>query len=251
MSERANPSRRSFLLAGALATIAGGVAIWHFGPPLWGPIYRKIAGRRTVDDVVATYGPEVDAKFAPLHATKGISYPPKELALIATKMERNLELWVRGHEGPFQRLLSYPVLGASGGIGPKLLEGDRQVPEGVYRVLSLNPNSRFHLSLELDYPNEFDRAQAAKDGRTNLGGEIFVHGGSWSIGCLAMGDDVIQELFVLVARTGPENVRVVIAPQEPAQSIFPAPEASTVPWARELHEQILNALERVRGSRDA
>ena len=240
--------RRSLLLAGSLATIAGGIAIWHSGLPRLGPIYRKIAGRRTVDDVVATYGTEVDAKLAPLHATKGIDYPPTELALIATKMERNLEVWVRGHDGPFQRLVSYPVRGASGRIGPKLLEGDGQVPEGVYRVLSLNPNSRFHLSLELDYPNEFDRAQAGKDGRTNLGGEIFIHGGSWSIGCLAMGDDVIQELFVLVARTGRENVRVVISPREPARGAFSPPEANTVPWARELHEQILNALERVRGA---
>ena len=56
----------------------------------------------------------------------------------------------------------YPVLGASGVLGPKLKEGDRQVPEGVYRVPELNPNSDFHLSLRLDYPNEFDRAQGAR-----------------------------------------------------------------------------------------
>src|SRR5204863_8498878 len=63
------------------------------------------------------------------------------------------------------------------------------ISEGIYPIESLNPNSRFHLSLRIGYPNAFDRAQAAKEKRTNLGGDIMIHGNSVSIGCLAMGED--------------------------------------------------------------
>lgn len=71
---------------------------------------------------------------------------------------------------------SYPILAASGSIGPKLRESDMQVPEGVYQIESLNPNSQFHLSLRVNYPNEFDREQARIDGRAQLGGDIMIHG---------------------------------------------------------------------------
>jgi murein L,D-transpeptidase YafK len=132
-------------------------------------------------------------------------------------------------------------------LGPKLREGDRQVPEGVYRIASLNPNSRFHLSMEVNYPNDFDRAMAAKDGRVNLGGQIFIHGGTASIGCLAMGDAVIERLFVLVARVGRENVRVVIAPGEPVGTRFPSALVNSVPWAVDLQATILDELRVIRG----
>jgi hypothetical protein len=111
-----------------------------------------------------------------------------------------LELWT---EDTAARLVHrYPVLAASGALGPKLRQGDLQVPEGVYRVLWLNPNSSYHLSMKLDYPNAFDREHARRDRRTDLGGDIFVHGRAVSIGCVALGDPAIEELFVLAADTG-------------------------------------------------
>jgi L,D-transpeptidase catalytic domain len=82
---------------------------------------------------------------------------------------------------------SYSVLVASGHNGPKLREGDRQVPEGFYRITSLNPNSSYHLSIKLNYPNAFDQQHADEEGRDRLGGDIFIHGKAASIGCLAMG----------------------------------------------------------------
>ena len=78
---------------------------------------------------------------------------------------------------------SIPVLGMSGKLGPKLGEGDRQVPEGIHRVESLNPNSLYHLALRVGYPNEEDRKHAAQEGRTNLGSDIMIHGKNSSIGC--------------------------------------------------------------------
>ena len=79
-------------------------------------------------------------------------------------------------------------------LGPKLREGDRQVPEGVYTIANMNPNSISHLSLALSYPNDFDRARAAEDGRADntLGGSIMIHGGSGSIGCMAVGDEAAE-----------------------------------------------------------
>jgi hypothetical protein len=238
---------RRALLVGAVAGVAGATAFWQFGGPLWRPIYYRLAGLRTVDDALAEYAPEADAELKTLHATAGLRYPPSELALVAMKSEKRLDVWAKDATSPFRKITGYQIRRASGTLGPKLREGDKQVPEGVYKISGLNPNSRFHLSMELNYPNEFDRAEARKDGRTNLGGEIFIHGGFSSIGCLAMGDNVIERLFVLVARVGRENVRVVIAPEEPVSNRFPSPPANNVPWVADLHAQILEELLVIRG----
>ena len=85
---------------------------------------------------------------------------------------------------------------------------------GVYGISYLNPNSAYHLSLGVNYPNAFDRDMAAKDGRKNLGGDIMIHGKNVSSGCLAVGDEPAEELFVLAAEVGTENVKVVIAPTD-------------------------------------
>lgn len=107
-------------------------------------------------------------------------------------------------------------------MGPKLREGDRQVPEGVYPLESLNPNSRFHVALRVGYPNELDRQAGQQEGRGNLGGDIMIHGGSASIGCLAIGDPAAEELFVLAAAVGIENVTVVLSPLDLRHRPLPA-----------------------------
>src|SRR5690606_13127909 len=88
----------------------------------------------------------------------------------------------------------------------------RQVPEGFYKVSGLHPNSIAHLALKLDYPNEEDKRRARSDKRTDLGGEIEIHGSYWSTGCLAMGDEAIEEIFILAYDCGCENVAVILAP---------------------------------------
>ena len=97
-------------------------------------------------------------------------------------------------DGRYQLFATYPICLWSGRLGPKLAEGDRQAPEGFYAVTKeeLNPNSRWHRSFSLGFPNEFDRAQ----GRT--GSFIMVHGGCQSIGCFAMTNDVVDEIWRLV-----------------------------------------------------
>lgn len=127
------------------------------------------------------------------------NYPPDRVLLTFFKDERRLRLYVPQSDGRFVEVASWKVLAASGSPGPKLRQGDEQVPEGVYPIWSLNPNSRFHLSLHVGYPNERDRAQAARDKRTRLGGDIMIHGSMVSIGCIAIGDAAIEEVFYLAA----------------------------------------------------
>ena len=117
-------------------------------------------------------------------------------------------------KGSWKQLAHYPILAASGDAGPKLREGDNQVPEGVYHVALLNPNSLFHVSLRVDYPNAEDREHGRIDGRERLGGDIMIHGGRASIGCIAIGDPAIEEVFTLVARSGLEHVEIVIGPHD-------------------------------------
>ena len=142
----------------------------------------------------------------------GLSYPPREIFLRAFKHEMELELWARDKDEPFRKIAIFPVTAASGEPGPKRREGDRQVPEGCYVIDVFNPKSRFHLSLGLNYPNESDRILAD---HARPGGEIFIHGGAVSIGCLPLGDPAIEELYVIardVRERGQRAIPVHIFP---------------------------------------
>jgi len=173
-------------------------------------------GRATISERLAEIGPAAREKLEMHFSGIGITYPLARVALVALKEERELDVFVAEIKdaSAWRFLKRYPILGSSGSSGPKLVEGDRQVPEGIYAIESLNPNSRFHLALRVQYPNESDRARAQADGRTNLGSDIMIHGGSASIGCLAMGDAAIEQLFVLAADVGVENIKVIIAPRD-------------------------------------
>ena len=110
------------------------------------------------------------------------------------KHEAQLEVWV--DDGTrFRRFRTYPICTFSGALGPKLRKGDGQAPEGFYSVGAgqLNPASSYHLSFDLGYPNRYDRAH----GRT--GSALMVHGHCVSIGCYAMGDAQIEQIYTLVA----------------------------------------------------
>lgn len=114
--------------------------------------------------------------------------------LRAFKEERVLELFVQNrHSGKFELFRSYRIAAASGNPGPKLAEGDLQVPEGFYFVppSAMKPDSQYHLAFNIGYPNAYDRHH----GRT--GSLIMVHGSRFSIGCLAMTDEKIEEIYTL------------------------------------------------------
>lgn len=112
----------------------------------------------------------------------------------------------------------------------------------MYRAELLNPNSRFHLSIRLNYPNAFDRKMAAVDGRTTLGGDIMIHGSRFSIGCLAMGDEAAEDLFVLSALAGIERTRIVVSPTDFRGKGAVAPAPIPVAWSGELYDQLRGEL---------
>ena len=184
--------------------------------------------KRSVEDRLAEFGAAAQARLATYLAAAGVPWPPNGATLVALKDARRLELYARGDDGASRFVRAWDILAASGGPGPKLREGDRQVPEGIYAVRGLNPNSAYHVSLRLDYPNVEDRAQAERDGRSDLGGDIMIHGREVSVGCLAMGDQAAEELFLLAARCGPTNLRVLIAPTDLRQHPPPATDQAWV-----------------------
>ncbi len=126
------------------------------------------------------------------------------------KKEAILEVWMQ-KEGRYLHLKDYAICAYSGHLGPKLREGDKQAPEGFYRVYKkqLNPHSKFHLAFNLGYPNAYDRAHH------RTGSFLMVHGNCVSIGCYAMTDAKIEEIYGLVAaalRNGQEYIPVHIFP---------------------------------------
>ncbi len=208
---------------------------------LFHPLKLKLLGRYTVQQRVEQYGPQARARLLPAIERVGLTYPPAKVTLVGLKQERILEVYMGDSTETMRHVISYPILGASGELGPKLAEGDRQVPEGVYQAEGLNPNSRFHLSIKVDYPNTFDHEMAQADGRTQLGGDIFIHGGSASIGCLAIGDRAIEEVFVLLAETGIQNVTIVIAPLD-LRLLDATEDIAEGDWRHDLYAQTRAAL---------
>jgi murein L,D-transpeptidase YafK len=110
------------------------------------------------------------------------------------KEERTLEVWKQDRAGKFVLLKSYPVCKYSGKLGPKIAQGDYQAPEGFYDITpdQMNPQSSEYLSFNIGFPNAFDQSL----GRT--GSFLMVHGGCRSVGCYAMTDYGIEEIYGLV-----------------------------------------------------
>ena len=206
------------------------------------PPLARLPGQWTIDDVLLDYGAYAERKLSPYFKKAKVPYPPREAIFVALKQEKRLELWARG-DGDFRFIRDYAIQAASGVSGPKLRQGDRQVPEGIYRIVGLNPNSHYHLSMRLNYPNEFDTYHAGMEGRSDPGGDIFIHGKAASIGCLAMGDEAIEELFVLAAQTGKENVKVLIAPRDPRVLPLDTDAEGLPEWTAELYDQISSEIQ--------
>ena len=200
------------------------------------------ANAATIAERVEQYGRAARTRLAPHFEKKKVAYPPRELIFVGLKEEKKLEIFAKSGTNDFKLIRTYPILAASGVAGPKLREGDRQVPEGIYNIELLNPNSSYHLSLRIGYPNEADRAQAVKDGRTKLGGDIMIHGDAKSIGCLAMGDEASEDLFVLAADTGIERITVILSPVD-FRTGKTVPDSAKLPgWTKPLYQEIKTRL---------
>ncbi len=212
-----------------------------FRIPVFMRVLTRIRGKQTLEQRLETYGPAARSRLKTVFGASGISYPPEKLVFVGLKQEKTLQVYALNGEG-FNYVMSYPILAASGTIGPKLREGDRQVPEGVYRITYLNPNSLYHLALRVGYPNDFDQEKGRIDGRVELGQDIMIHGSNCSIGCLAMGDQASEDLFVLAADTGITNIQVILSPVDFRKTDVDRAGLSLPVWIDELYTDIKDRL---------
>ena len=209
--------------------LLAGLSFYYFGKSAWRPVWVKLTGAKSVEQAVTEI--RFDRPFA-FDSGKW-----SELVLLGLKEERMLEVWGRLKSGELELIKRYPITGFSGGPGPKLREGDGQIPEGIYAIEYLNPNSQFHLSMKLNYPNAFDKAKGKADGRDLLGFDIFIHGGSATIGCIPIGDAGIEEVFLMVSEVGINNVTAIVSPYD-MRTNTKRIEIPGIIWKQELYDLI-------------
>ncbi len=155
---------------------------------------------------------EVEVKA--LFAEAGVDFPPKKVLFRVFKKEKDLEVWATDdREQPMRPIATYRICSASGHKGPKTRSGDGQVPEGFYEIDFFKPRSDYYLALHINYPNRRDRSQHS------TGSAIMIHGNCVSIGCLAMSDDRIQELWVIGRSLKKGRVQVHLFPERKMQAL--------------------------------
>ena len=144
---------------------------------------------------------------------KGLEVDNLEIFIRAFKEEHVLEVWGKNKEDKhFKFIEEYPFCATSGTLGPKRIEGDSQIPEGFYFINRFNPQSKFYLSLGINYPNQSDRLLGAKE---KLGGDIFIHGDCVTIGCIPLTSDKIKEVYLMAVEAynnGQSQIPVHIFP---------------------------------------
>ncbi len=125
------------------------------------------------------------------------SSPGAPMMVRIFKESNELEVWKQSSSGAFKLIKSYEICAWSGGLGPKIKEGDRQSPEGFYTITPglMNPNSNYYLAFNTGFPNKFDRSY----GRT--GSDLMVHGDCSSRGCYSMTDASIAEIYAMARET--------------------------------------------------
>lgn len=233
--------KNKFLYFGVILLILV-FCFFKYGHKISTPIVAKIKGKETVNSIVEKYTSSVDKRLQPFLMKAGFNSYPEKIVLLIFKEEQKLEI-LGFQNDVFKLIKRYDFTAFSGKIGPKLKEGDKQIPEGVYKIEFLNPNSSYHLSLKVNYPNKFDKEKAQLDNRTNLGGDIFVHGKNVTIGCVPVGDKAIEELFILSKFAFNDEIKVVIAPKDFRKNKeFPIIEQ--INWENELYQHISDELEK-------
>lgn len=158
---------------------------------------RRWSGKERLAGATARRGAEVERLFA----AAGAPYPAVDLLFRVYKAEAELEVWAGAGDAPLRRVATYGVCAASGELGPKRAEGDLQVPEGFYELAWFHPESAFHLGALVDYPNRSDRIRGA----ATPGGQIMLHGACASVGCIAMSDQRVEELYLMAWSTFTRN----------------------------------------------
>jgi murein L,D-transpeptidase YafK len=205
------------------------------------PIVNKVKGKETVNSRIEKIEESVWNRLVINLDLAGykIDYP-KEIILVAFKEEKTLQVYSKDYNG-IKLIKEYPFTAYSGELGPKLKKGDKQIPEGVYKVEYLNPNSSYYLSIKVDYPNAFDKSKTSFTNLADMGGDIFIHGKSATIGCIPIGDEAIEEVFLLTQKAINSTVKVIISPRDfRVNSSYP--KIDGINWENQLYELINNEL---------
>ncbi len=146
-------------------------------------------------------------------ASKNLAWPPQAMYVRSFKYDRQLEVWVKDKTDEAYKLFkTYKVCMVSGTMGPKRIEGDYQVPEGFYHIDEFNPNSLYHLSLGISYPNASDKILSDP---VRPGSAIYIHGNCVSTGCIPITDIPMEELYIIgsyAKMNGQEFIPVHIFP---------------------------------------
>jgi len=162
-----------------------------------------------VRDAFAARGAHIDRALA----AKGLEADKLNILFVAYKAEAKLELHAKKPgDKRYEKLTEYYICGTSGRLGPKRRQGDLQIPEGFYRIDRYNPTSVAWLSIGMNYPNAADKIKGRGG---NLGGDIFIHGTCISWGCLAIGDDAIQDVYLYAVHarsSGQTDIPVYVFP---------------------------------------
>ena len=153
--------------------------------------YQKSQGK--VADVFRRKEDTLKKQFA----AKQLQWPAKFVYIRSFKYDSELEVWVKSRvQDEYKLFKTYKVCALAGTLGPKRIEGDYQVPEGFYYINEFQPNSQYHLSLGLNYPNASDKILADS---LAPGGNIFIHGSCVTQGCIPITNPQIEELYILTS----------------------------------------------------
>ena len=205
------------------------------------PFLNKIKGKETVESIIEQIEGKVWNRLENNLNLAGYKMDyPKEIILTAFKEEQTLQVYAKDNNG-IKLIKEYPFTAFSGKLGPKLKEGDRQIPEGIYKVEYLNPNSSYYLSIKVSYPNEFDKSKTELTNMADLGGDIFIHGKAATIGCIPIGDEAIEELFLLTQKAINNNIKVIISPRD-FRTNPSYPKIEEIDWENELYDKIKDEL---------
>ncbi|MEM8526615.1 MAG: L,D-transpeptidase family protein [Bacteroidota bacterium] len=204
---------------------------------------EKKISKRTVGSVVNEIEQEVTRRLSPHFTNAGLNDFPKEIVLVGLKEEQLLQVYAKT-QNDIKFIKAYPFTANSGNLGPKLKEGDRQIPEGIYQIEYLNPNSSFYLSLKINYPNEFDKSKSQFANVSEMGGDIFIHGKAVTIGCIPIGDEAIEEVFLMAKKAFSHPIKVIISPRDFRKTAI-YPNVASIDWEEELYRQIEEELNKV------
>ncbi len=183
-----------FLLTGAFAqTAAPGLAANITFVDLQRSAYPKIG------DIFSRKEDTLRKQFE----EKGLTWPAKYLYIRSFKYDSQLEVWVKQTpQEKYKLFKTYKVCALAGTLGPKRMQGDYQVPEGIYYINEFNPKSQYHLSLGLNYPNASDRILSDS---LQPGGDIYIHGSCVTTGCIPVTDKQIEDIYLLAMHAKDEG----------------------------------------------